>query len=247
MLSALALVVWLCACDDQTSQTKSQTASQNATTDSAGSTVNSDWPGEFKTPTADLTTTNIMVVYDASGSMGNSPCGSNERTKHDEGAKAISEFLSAIPSDANLGLFVFNGDRSGLKLPLGTNNREQFMVAIKSIVPDGSTPLRSAMTIGIDQLTEQAKHQLGYGRYVLLVVTDGEADGGEDPSRLVNYVVANTPIEIHAVGVCMSSTHSLRREGMTFYTAATDPKTLVAGLKSVLAEVDDVNSTDFIK
>ncbi len=238
VVGALALA----GCDGQSQQ---QPQDGDVTTTSTQEAQKSTWPGVAPDGVVaqNLTQTNIMVVFDASGSMDNRVCLGEPKIR--EASKAMKEFVKAVPSDANLGLYVFNGDRSGLKVRLGTNNHPQFMDVIKSISPDGSTPLESSMEIGYNELVKQAQHQLGYGRYILLVVTDGEADGGEDPTRLVEAIVEKTPVEVHAVGICMDETHSLRQPGLTFYTAASDTTLLVSGLKSVLAEEDKADPADF--
>ena len=238
----ISTLVILVGCDEQTQQ---QQQPSTITQQTASQTPTSQWPGTFdETVVSNLTQTNIMVVYDASGSMAERACGSS-RSKQKEAVPAMERFTNAVPADANLGLYVFNGPKTGLKLQLGTNNREQFQSVIEHITPDGGTPLLSAMKIGYDELTKQAKRQLGYGRYILLVVTDGEANAGEEPDRLIDKIVENTPIEIHAVGVCMSEQKSLRQEGRTWYTPATDPQKLVNGLQSVLAEVQNADPKDF--
>lgn len=202
------------------------------------------WPGDLNaTPQDDLTQLNIMIVHDDSGSMADPACGSERASRYEEGVYALQEFVSALPEDANVGFLTMN---KGLRVELGTGNRDALLDEIVRSRPDGGTPIRSAMRVGYDQLTIQGQKQLGYGRYILLVVTDGQAGAGEDPYRLIEQIIdLNVPIEIHAVGMCMDSGHSLRQEGWTFYTPANDTKTLVDGLKSVLAEASDASITDF--
>jgi uncharacterized protein with von Willebrand factor type A (vWA) domain len=128
---------------------------------------------------------------------------------------------------------------------LASDNKQAFLTAVNNSQTGGGTPLKSAIAEGIRRLGAQARKQLGYGEYHLVVVTDGEADYGEDPKEVVNFVVANTPVVIHTIGFCLDDRHSLNQVGKTDYKAATSPEDLVKGLKDVLAESESFSVDNF--
>ncbi len=186
---------------------------------------------------------NYYVIMDGSGSMEKDGC-SHGRPKIDLAEEVITEFADQVPADANLGLGVF--DRAGIReaLPL-TTNRATFKQEVAKIQPGSSTPLRSAMEMGLKVLTGQAQQQLGYGEYHLVVVTDGRASDGQDPGKIVNRILADTPLVIHTIGFCIRGSHSLNQDGLVAYKAANNPEDLRQGLEAVLAESPEFVIADF--
>lgn len=248
----------LTACDDAPSQQGSSSTTNVATSSGSSSTTEASsvrvdvvWPGPAPEDMnvvidSNLTRSNFMVVYDGSGSMDYDSCNSSSPTRHADGVIALKEFVKAVPDDANLGLFVFDGKGMAVRVPLAVGNRTDFLSEVDSISIGQGTPLRSAIKTAYFELKTRAYQQLGYGRYSLVIVTDGEANSGEDPTRVVNDIIDQTPVEVHTVGLCFSGRHSLNQPGRTFYTDAQNPEQLIEGLKSVLAEtsVDDAAEFD---
>lgn len=248
----------LAACDDAPSQgsaigtTKTTTSagSSSNTTEASSVKANVVWPGVAPEDMnvaidSNLTRSNFMVVYDGSGSMDYASCGSSSPNRHADGVIALKEFVKAVPDDANLGLFVFDGKGMAVRVSLAVGNRDIFLNEIDNISIGQGTPLKSAIKTAYFELKTQAYHQLGYGRYSLVIVTDGEANSGEDPTRIVNDIIDETPVEVHTVGLCFSGRHSLNQPGRTFYTDAQNPAQLIEGLKSVLAETSVDDAAEF--
>lgn len=177
---------------------------------------------------------NYYVVFDASGSMSGSKCSGNE-SKLDVAKRAFVEFSARLPSDANLGLTVF--DDGGIReiIPIRVLDREAARQAIAPIRAGGGTPLAESMRAAYGALTIQAQRQLGYGEYHLVVVTDGEASG-EDPQKIVNIVLGDSPVVLHTIGFCIGQNHSLNQPGRVVYRSADNPAELAQGLADVLAE-----------
>jgi uncharacterized protein YegL len=197
-------------------------------------------------PAGNLLVRNYYMVLDASGSMGNREC-SGEFTKMEAAKNALLTFAQGFPADANLGLVVF--DRAGVNevLPIGPGNRDQFGALVKDVRANGGTPLRSAIELAYRGLTGQARKQFGYGEYHLVIVTDGEADKGQDPRAIVNRILQESPVVIHTIGFCIGTNHSLNQPGRTLYRAADNPEQLRQQLSDVLAEAQAFSVTQFSK
>ncbi|MBI4425257.1 MAG: VWA domain-containing protein [Elusimicrobia bacterium] len=199
-----------------------------------------DWPraapaGAKTELAANLTTANYYVVLDGSGSMTEEGCSGGD-SKMNAAKRALAEFAKAVPPGAQLGLLAFDGRGLAERVPLAAGNRELFVQEVQNVMAAGGTPLLSAVSMGIDKLEEQARRQLGYGEYNLVVVTDGEASRGEDPRPAVDTILARSPVAIHTIGFCVGQDHSLNQPGRTLYKTAQSPEELRAGLGQVLAE-----------
>jgi Ca-activated chloride channel homolog len=187
----------------------------------------------------DLLADNWEFVIDASGSMGSSACGTGGRPRMETAKSGVIKFSQSLPENANRGLVVFSEQhRSGIRewLPLAPKNGAEFARQVSTIQPGGSTPLRSSIELAAKVLTARAQMQRGYGTYHLVVVTDGEADQGQEPGPFTKNLVATTAISVHVIGFCVDGKHSLDIKGYTQYASASNPATLDQGLKAILAE-----------
>lgn len=192
----------------------------------------------------DLVSKNYYVIFDGSGSMRENNCAENS-TKAQVAKSALRTFAELVPADAQLGLFVFDASGVSERVPLGTQNRTQFMSAVDQVRPGGATPLKKALIKGVETLKSQAVKQRGYGEYSLVVVTDGEASQRQDPREVVEYLFANTPVVVHTIGFCIGENHSLNQPGKTVYGAAQSESELVEGLTGVLAEAESFDLIEF--
>ncbi len=188
---------------------------------------------------------NFYFIFDGSGSMDSEPggaCSGDQSfgSKLDGAQWAAKEFLTKVPEDVHLGLYVF--DREGRRevVPLAAGNRESFLGAINSIRAGGGTPLAAGITFGTDRLVEQYQRQLGYGDFRLVVVTDGRAD--EIP-RAARYA-GQFGMPVYAIGLCIDQDHPLRRYAVS-YRAADSFADLAEGLEETLAELQAFDATTF--
>ena len=204
------------------------------------------WPPAGKTDrlAEDLTARNFYVVLDGSGSMAERACQGSGR-KMDQAKDALTVFSRSVPVNANLGLAVFDGRGLRERVPLGTDNRKEFLREVGITAPSGGTPLRDAVALARARMEDQARRQLGYGEYTLVVVTDGEASTGQDPRTVVNDLLARSPIIVHTIGFCISPQHSLNQPGRTVYKAANDRADLERGLEAALAEAPNFTADKF--
>jgi Ca-activated chloride channel family protein len=194
----------------------------------------------------DLFARNYYVVLDASGSMTERGC-SGDLPKIDAARNALAAFAESLPADANLGLQVFDarGVREQLPLATGSANRTRFKAILPTVRAGGGTPLHTAITNAYARLEQQGARQLGYGEYHLVVVTDGEASDGQDPTGAVKAILDRSPIVLHTIGFCIGPKHSLNQPGRTIYRAADNPEQLRASLSDVLAEAPSFAVTGF--
>ena len=205
------------------------------------------WPpprGEASPVAADLFAKNYYVVLDGSGSMNERGCSGSD-TKIQAARVALASFSESLPAQANLGLQVFDARGVQHRLALGTGNRAEFIRLVKEVRANAGTPLREAVKQAYAKLLEQGAKQLGYGEYHLVIVTDGQADAGQDPTPIVNQVLAESPVVVQTIGFCIGPQHSLNQAGRTIYRAADNVAELKQGLSDVLAEAPQFAVTQF--
>jgi Ca-activated chloride channel homolog len=195
-------------------------------------------------PLEEQTDVNYYVIFDGSGSMLETSCTQNSnriRVAKD----SMRSFINHFPDTARLGLYVFDNIGVSERVPLGKDNRNTFMQAIESVDPGSVTPLRKSISDAVISLGKQYAAQLGYGEYHLVIVTDGIASSGQDPSLMVRWILDNTPIIIHTIGFCINENHSLNIPGKTIYRSANSPDELTASLEAVLAEAEVFDISNF--
>ncbi len=260
-IAVVAAIVFLNQAHDESESQKNQAANsaqQNQATAQppASKPANrqttskiSNWPmldedaGE-KALAENLLAKNYYFVIDGSGSMHNIDC-SGHYTKMEAAKIALIEFARNIPTDANIGVVAFDRNGTSERMPLQLNNAAAFSDAVRMVSYGGGTPLNSSINIALDKITEQGRKQLGYGEYNIIIVTDGAASEGEDPTSLVNEIINDSPILVHTIGFCLDENHSLNQPGRTYYKAANNIESLQQGLGEILAESEQFTVTDF--
>ncbi|MDU9048790.1 MAG: VWA domain-containing protein [Candidatus Electrothrix sp. Rat3] len=196
-------------------------------------------------PADQWTMKNYVMIFDGSGSMGEQRCSGNT-TKNAAAQEAVADWAQSVPADANLGLVVFDQKGFSTRLQLGQGERQAFVQQVQAVVAGQGTPLTQAVQTAYDLLTAQARKQLGYGEYHMVIVTDGAANQPERLTRTINAVLAHSPILISTIGFCIADTHSLNQPGRTIYKAADNPEALRQGLQDVLAESESFDDiTEF--
>lgn len=265
LVTALALLVWGCNDNNQAAQGSGSTAQEQENQLQVGGMTLRDYENRFPTDqpklatlmtwgtrdgetqqkvSTDLLRKNYYIVFDGSGSMGETDC--TERTSKMTVAKtALTEFVNLIPPNDNVGVLVFDNHGVRELVPLGAGNRETIAAEITGIQPGGRTPLGHALFQASYSLEQQAARQLGYGEYNIVVVTDGAATDENELSRIVELVVDKTPVTIHTIGFCIGEGHILNQDGRILYKSAMNAAQLNAGLESVLAETESFDVGSF--
>lgn len=202
-----------------------------------------DAPLPSRADTASLTSDNIVIVLDASGSMSGTMSGTATR-KMDAAKSALTAALEQIPESTKIGLLVFSSANTKEQwlYPLGKLDRVALLAAIQQPQPGGGTPLGEYIKKAADRLISQRQKQYNYGSYRLLVVTDGEASDSELVDRYVPEAIKRG-LRIDAIGVDMAATHTLAKK-VHSYRKANDPQSLKQAVADVFAEVGGSGDSD---
>lgn len=192
----------------------------------------------------ELLTENYYILLDGSGSMGDAQCSAGT-SKMKAAARAISGFVENVPAGANVGFAVFINSSMRELASLEPAGQIDLDRLTSDIIPSGETPLNSGIRFAYGKLLEQGRKQLGYGRYHLIVITDGMASSGEDPTESVELMLQESPVNLHTIGFCIGVDHVLNRPGLSVYHAADNPAELSKGLGSVLAESPQFDLAEF--
>jgi len=110
--------------------------------------------------------------------------------------------------------------------------------------PSGGTPLGEALLASVDKIVEQYKKQLGYGTYRIIIITDGEQTG-INLRQPCNYLARHGFIGLYSIGLCMKSSHTLKKYSLS-YRDANNYEELEQALVEATAESDvfDANLFD---
>ncbi|MBN2080186.1 MAG: VWA domain-containing protein [Spirochaetes bacterium] len=234
LLFACAVIIGpLVACSEKKPVEKAPVHRQEALTPRL------EWPPGLGTgqasPVADVRMKNYYIVFDGSGSM-------YHGRKIQTAQKALEVFVLMIPPDANVALLAFDARGVYERAPFGTP-RETIIREIHKTIARGGTPLGRAVEIAYDKILAQARRQLGYGEYSIVIVTDGMATDGERLPRIIGRILDESPVMIHTIGFDIGMGHALNQPGLTSYRTARNFHELTRGLGEVLAESDSF-STD---
>jgi len=184
-------------------------------------------------------TDNLVMVLDASGSMGDTmQDGQGQSVRKMAAAKdAIREVLKTVPETTHVGLLVFSG--IGITdewiQPLGAYNKDVLEAGLSRLGSSGNTPLGQYIKKGADRLLEARETQHNYGSYRLLVVTDGQANDENLVNRYTPEVISRG-VTLDVIGVAMEERHNLS-EWAHSYRTADDPASLQQAIQEVVAEV----------
>lgn len=209
---------------------------------------NQDSPAEVQEGQISLDK-NFYIVMDGSGSMSYTDCAGTKlrKSRIDVARDAAVQFINkSVPADVNLGLYVFDNAGESERVQLGKSNRPQIIAEISKIRANSGTPLNAAITNASKVLAKQRDHQLGYGEYYMIVVTDGEAtDGPTGADNGVNYATKNG-IPIITIGFCLSGNHPLSKSSYV-YRSAINSEQLLKALEETQGEASYFDATVFSK
>ena len=196
----------------------------------------------------DVLAKNYYIILDTSGSMSDEQCVQRGTTKMDVAKQSLSQWIQNISGKDNIALMVFRGDDVEEILPLGQNTaayKKQLLEVMGRERATGSTPLGRALFEAHNALEFQARKQLKYGEYNIVVITDGAASDRKYLGEIVGYIFKNTPIRLHTIGFCIDDRHTLNQPDYAYYVSAMNTKELAKSLQGVLAESETFDITGF--
>lgn len=147
--------------------------------------------------------TNVLFIFDASGSMWGQVGG---RPKIEVARTALKALLADLPPDVNVGLMVYGhrseGDCNDIEMvsAVGANPPGALSTRIDGIAPKGKTPLSQSLTRSADAF-RAAKDD----RNVVVLVTDGIESCNADPCRAAAAVrAAGLNVSVDVIGFDLS-------------------------------------------
>ena len=140
----------------------------------------------------------VIVVFDASGSMGGEREG---RRKIDIAREAFGELIDALPDEAlRAGLVAYGHRRKEdcgdieLLVPLEPLDSNRLAERIRQIAPRGMTPIAAALELAGEQLATVEDER------AIVLFTDGENNCPGDPSAVVRKLRDKHGIRVHVIG-----------------------------------------------
>jgi Ca-activated chloride channel homolog len=131
---------------------------------------------------------NVMVILDASGSMGKNL---GNQTQMDAAKSAITNFVQGLPENANVGLRIYGQEGTGssadkalscgsseLIYPIGKYNPATFTEALTKAVPAGWTPIQLALN---EAQKDLASFKGDQNTNIVYLVSDGISTCDDDP------------------------------------------------------------------
>jgi uncharacterized protein YegL len=174
---------------------------------------------------------NFYLVFDGSGSM--------EGDRIRSAKMAAVELVNKLPEEVAIGLYAFDADGEGERVPLGLNNRLAILKAIKNLNASGGTPLGRACVQGTGTLVAKRAMQLGYGEFRLIVLTDGESSDSLTPftRKMQRLLDQGESIPLYTIGFQLAGDHALRKWSV-FYQNAQNLEELKKALADATAELE---------
>jgi len=196
------------------------------------------WIAGIAIARADEDSARIMVVLDASGSMGGQI---EDRAKIEIAREAIADFLAGADPNADIGLVAYGHRRKGdcddievLSDPTG--DRAALHDRVHSLVPRGKTPLSKAVRIAAETLRFEEEAAS------VILITDGLENCGGDPCALggeleelgVDFVCHVVGFDVR--GLATEDLECLARETGGLFVTADDVEQLTGALESLAEE-----------
>jgi Mg-chelatase subunit ChlD len=149
-------------------------------------------------------TTNLMFILDSSGSMWGKV---DEQTKIETAKTALSNLLSDLPQDTNMGLMVY-GHRQEKDckdvetvMPVGSANKNSIAEALSKVQPRGRTPLAYSLERSATAFGGREKDN----NHVVLISDGIETCEGDPCAAATKLAAAGINVKVHVVGFDISA------------------------------------------
>lgn len=167
---------------------------------------------------------NVVVVFDDSGSMDGI---FNSRIKR--ARQATRALVSSLDVNTNLGIIALN---KGVIHPLSKIGKHSNFINSKvdNIRANGGTYIGATLSKVQKMIVKQRKLQAGYGEYIIVIVTDGEANDSSLMYRKVDELTKNGFI-IKTIGLDLTR-HKL--QDVTGFVSASSTNQLISAMKKAV-------------
>lgn len=200
--------------------------------------------------TAASATEDVVIVYDASGSMWGQIDGVNKIVIARD---VVSDLIKDWPADTNIGLVAYGHRRAGdcrdieTLIKPGPINRQQFIETIRSLDPKGKTPISASL--------KQAAKVLSYRdtNATIILISDGMESCHGDPCAVAKALEAKgVDFTAHVVGFDLDeqgnkSLACIADNTGGIFVPAGDAQELAAALQKVQAVVEKKQALPEIK
>lgn len=146
----------------------------------------------------DISSGDILFIFDASGSMWGQVKGKNKISIAKE---VLSDLVQGLKANPNVGLVAYGhrkkGDCKDVEelAPLAPLNKEKIISLIKDINPKGKTPITLSVKMSADLVKDRKKET------TIILISDGIETCGGDPCELVKELKkAGIKFVMHVIG-----------------------------------------------
>lgn len=164
----------------------------------------------------------VILAFDISNSM---TADDLEPTRIDAAKAAARAFVENQPQTIEVGVVAFS--TGGLVVQQPTNDQAAILAAIDRLGPQGGTVLGQGIftslnaiageALAIDEEAPESFQIEDYSSAVVLLLTDGEDTGGQDPLE-VAQVAADAGVRIYPVGIGTPEGTVVQLEGFNILT-----------------------------
>lgn len=135
----------------------------------------------------------VMFCVDTSGSMATRDVAP---TRASAARSAMQLFVTRAPSGVAIGIVSFSGDAQLVSPP--TRDRERVLASLAAVPPpNGATAIGDALSLAAREMPSK-------GRRVIILITDGENNYGQDPVQAAHQL-ASARITLYTVGIGTNS------------------------------------------
>lgn len=169
----------------------------------------------------------VILAFDISNSM---IADDLEPTRIDAAKVAARAFVENQPQTIKIGVVAFSN--GGLVVQQPTNDQAAVLAAIDRLKPQGGTVLGQGIftslnaiageALSIDAESLETLDLEEYSSAVVLLLTDGEDTGGQDPLEIAQ-VAAEAGVRIYPIGIGTTEGTVMELEGFNILTQLNEP------------------------
>jgi len=169
----------------------------------------------------------VILAFDISNSMNADDL---EPTRIEAAKAAARTFVENQPRTVQIGVVAFSN--GGLVVQQPTDDQAAILAAIDRLSPQGGTVLGQGIftslnaiagkALAIDDTSSEALQVEDYSSAVILLLTDGEDTGGQDPLEIAQ-VAAEAGVRIYPIGIGTAEGTVLELDGFNILTQLNEP------------------------